>query len=610
VGNFLLVIPEMGASDEAKRLFRAGVDAAREIRSQVPSSTTESEWACAASFLRQNGSGSPLVTDASTGSWLIAVGTWFHSDGHASGAESWLLRRYLEIDTVRLARELEGFFVLVFGDARTREVLVLTDIVGSCHCFRRSFSGATVLSGSSLLLASLGSFELDPVSCQEFLATGILYEDRTCYLEVRKLGPASIFRFAAGSRKAPQRYWQSGGLNPESLRGEAAIDALWDRISCGAKRIQRLYAKPVCDLTGGYDSRTVVAAFLGAEVRCATVVSGPPDSADVLISRSLAQMLRLPHLYNEPQTQISFDQVRACLALTDGEYDLIEYVRIREVHRRLAEQFGISINGSFGEVARGYWWELLLPRVGVRGPLDARKVARRRYAAQNYDASLFPQQHRLDLVDHFAGVIDRTNTGLFDFPNTFQMDHAYLMMRMQRWQGRIASSTNQIWPCLSPFMFRSALETMLETRSLLRWRSLLIRKMLTKFSPRLADYPLEHGFPAQPATWRNFYRFAPLLAYFGEKAVGKFGGKFGLKRATGHPTSIRPRLQLWRDAQVKELLRPANMRLSAWVDSAALENFLKRSEREDFSFDDQWGRLLSLECALRVATRARQGCIT
>jgi hypothetical protein len=130
VGNFLVVVSEVRAATEAKRLFRSGLDSAREIRSQVPSKTAESDWALAASFPRQNGSGSPLVTDTSTGSWLLVVGTWFHSDGHASGAESWLLRRYLEIDTVLLARELEGFFVLIFGEARTREVVVLEKAIG------------------------------------------------------------------------------------------------------------------------------------------------------------------------------------------------------------------------------------------------------------------------------------------------------------------------------------------------------------------------------------------------------------------------------------------------------------------------------------------------
>jgi len=511
------------------------------------------------------------------------------------------------MDTVQLARELEGFFVLVFGDARTCEVTVLTDIIGSCHCFRRSFAGAIALSGSSLLLASMEDYKLDYVGCQEFLGTGIVYEDRTCYRDIRKLGPASVFRFAPGSQKVQQRYWQAADLKPESVGGEAAIDALWDRMTCAVRAVNRLYANPVCDLTGGYDSRALVAAFTGGAGRCATVVSGSPDSADVVISRSLAQMLGLTHLHIQQPRPISFDQVWASLPLTDGEYDLIEYARIGEVHRRLSKQFEISINGSFGEVARGYWWELLFPRIGTRGRLDAHKVARRRYGAQGCDTSMFPDGDRLNLVDHFAQVVERTNAGLSNFPNTFQMDHAYLMMRMQRWQGRIASSTNQIWPCVSPFMFRPVLETMLETRSLLRWRSLLVRKMLKKFSPRLADQPLEHGFPAQPATWGNFYRFSPLLTYFGGKTLAKVRSKLALRRAAGYYPSPGPRQLIWGDEQVRELLRPASMKLSSWVDAVALQNFLKRSEREDFSFGDQWARLLSLECALRVATRARHG---
>lgn len=607
MGNFLVVIPADGAATEAERLFRAGLDAAREIRSQIPSKTAEGGWAFAASFPRQNGSGSPLVSDPQTGSWLLSTGTWFHSEGYASGAESALLRRYLETDAARLGRELEGFFVVIVGDARTREVVVLTDIVGSCQCFRRSLREGIVLSGSSLLLASLGDCKLDRVGCQEFLCTGIVYEDRTCYQEVRKLGPASVFRFVSGSQKTEERYWRAADLKPESLRGEQAVDALWDRTSQAVKRAHGLYGNAICDLTGGYDSRALVASFLGAGLRCATIVSGPPDSPDVVISRGLARMLDLPHLHNEPSQQISFDQLQTSLPLTDGEYDLVEYARIEEMHRGLSKRFEISINGSFGEVARGYWWELLFPRIGAQAPLDARKVAERRYAAQVFDPSIFPVENRLDMVAHFVGVIERTNAGLCGWPNTFQMDHAYLMMRMQRWQGRIASSTNQLWPCLSPFLFRSVLETMLETQARLRWRSLLVRKMLTKFSPRMAAYPLEHGFPAEPATWKNFYRFWPLATYFGHKILAKLDRKLGIHEAAAASTAsgAAPRLRLWRDEYVRELLRPAKMKLSASLDSFALADFLKRSQGVSFSFGDQWGRLLSLECAIRVATRPR-----
>jgi hypothetical protein len=603
VGNFLVVIPAKGAADNAKKLFRNGLIAAREIRGQVPSYSVETEWALAASFPRYNGSGGTLISDAGTGSWILSTGTWFHSEGYSSGAESKLLQRYLEVGATRLARELEGFFVLVFGDARTREIVVVTDIIGSGHCFQRRFDAGTVLSGSSLLLAALESCKLDLTACQEFFCTGIIYEDRTCHYEVRKLAPAIVVHFAEGRKKNEEAYWHAANARPESLGGEEAVEALWDATMRAAKRINSLYANPVCDLTGGYDSRALVAAFLGAGVQLTTAVSGSADSADVRISKELAQRLGLANLHSEPMKQISFEQVQACLPLTDGEYDLVNYAGIREIHGGLSQQFDISINGSFGEVARGYWWELLFPRIGARSPLDAHKVAQRRYAAQRSDSSIFPVAARVDLVDHFTEVIEHTNSGLAEMPNTFQMDNAYLMMRMQRWQGRIASSTNQIWPCLSPFMFLSVIEIMLSARAMLRWRGLMIRKMLSEFSPRLAEYPLEHGFPAQPATWKNFYRFFPLATYFVEKAGRKIRGKLGFRQKTENDARD-PRMELWRQEEVKELLRPEKMELSRSLDSTALANFLIRSQQAGFGFGEQWARIVSVECALQAINRA------
>jgi hypothetical protein len=602
VGNFLVVIPAKGAAESAKSLFRNGLIAAREIRGQVPSHFVETEWAFAASFPRYNGSGGTVVTDPKTGSWILSTGTWFHAEGYASGAESKLLQRYLEVGATRLAQELEGFFVLVFGDARTCEVVVVTDIIGSCHSFQRTFDVGMVLSGSSLLLAALESCKLDLTACQEFFCTGIIYEDRTCHYEVRKLAPATIFHFVEGKKRSSETYWQAADAKPESRGGEEAVEALWDATMRAAKRIHSIYPNPVCDLTGGYDSRALVAAFLGAGVRFTTAVSGSDDSADVRISRGLAQRLGLASLHSEPLKNVSFEQVLPCLPMTDGEYDLVNYAEIREIHKGLSQQFDISINGSFGEVARGYWWELLFPRIGARSPLDAHKVAQRRYAAQRCDSSIFPAAARTDLADHFAGVIERTNAGLTEMPNTFQMDNAYLMMRMQRWQGRIASSTNQMWPCLSPFMFRSVLEIMLSARAMLRWRSLMVRKMLSEFSPRLAEYPLEHGFPAEPTTWGNFYRFFPLATYFGEKVARKIRGKLGMHGKL-KDDGDDSRMQLWRQEEVKEFLRPEKMELSHSLDSAALANFLIRSQQPFFEFGEQWARMLSLECALQAIHR-------
>ncbi len=560
----------------------------------------------AASFARENRSGTPIVSDPKTGSWLLVTGTWFHVEGFGTGAESRLLDRYLEVGAARLGEELEGFFVIVIGDGRTRETVVLTDIVGSCHCFSRSWEHGVALSGSSLLLAALGNFNLDTVGCQEFLCTGIIYEDRTFYRDVHKLGPASVFRFAEGIRKTEQRYWNIFDLVPESLDKGEAVTALWESLLRAAEKVASIFARPVCDLTGGYDSRALMAAFLAGGVRFSTVVTGPAENPDVVVSRGLAQLAGLPHLHLAPQEAVLFEQVKTALPFTDGEYDLVEYARILRVHRTLSERFDISINGSFGELARGYWWELLFSRTGACRKLDAQKVARLRYGAGRFNASLFPSQTRLDLVLHFAGVIERTNHGLSQLPNTLQMDHAYLTMRMQRWQGRIASSTNRLWPCLSPFLFRSVLETMLQTRARFRQRSLLIRRMLAAFQPRLAEFPLEHGYPALPVTWRTLHRFWPVPRYYAKRMLAKMGRAAGrnLSSPTSRAGHLPARLQLWRDDSVRELLHPATMRLGCMLDLTALRDFLVRSQEGNFPFSEQWTRLLSLEYTLRVLESA------
>jgi asparagine synthase (glutamine-hydrolysing) len=596
MSNFLVVLPARHDQHRGEAIFHSGLEVIQEVIRRPAAKTITHDWSFAATFPRRNGSGGRLVCDEATGSWLLTTGTWFHEGGYASGAEEALLHRFLEVGAERLGRELEGFFVVVVGDGRTREVVALTDVVGSCHCFVRTWDDVVTLSSSSFVLAALEEPTLDPVACQEFLGTGVIYEQRTLYREVRKLSPASVHRFSNGASGEVRRYWRITDVEPESLDGAAAVYELGETVQRAARKVAQAFPRLVCDLTGGYDSRVLTALFQSAGARFSTVVAGPGASPDVRVARTLAQVAGFPHLHIPPLDRLTFRHLEDAFALTDGEFDLTEYARILDIHRRLAQTFDISLNGSFGEVARGYWWELLAPHVGARRPLDKPKIAKRRYAAQPYDLTIFPAQSRLDLVSHFAEVIERTNDGLTGLPNTIQMNHAYLMMRMQRWQGRIGSSTDRLWPCLPPFLFRSVLEVMLRTSARLSRRSLLVRRLLAEYRPELAAVPLEHGHPALPFTWRTAHRFWPLAVRYGGKVMRKLLAKTGHQAAPGTAT---PRLQLAQDDEVRELLHPPTMRLNTLADPVGLANFLHRSGEPGFRYDAQWARVLTLEITLR-----------
>jgi hypothetical protein len=95
------------------------------------------------------------------------------------------------------------------------------------------------------------------------------------------------------------------------------------------------------------------------------------------------------------------------------------------------------------------------------------------------------------LAEHFTAVINRITGDLVAYPNTACLDNVYTMLRMQRWQGRIASATNnRIWPCLSPLFFCRPIEIALAAPIKLRRNGGMARRLLADIDNQLARLPM------------------------------------------------------------------------------------------------------------------------
>ncbi len=452
----------------------------------------------------------PTFTRSADGAFdMVAEGAWFLHGADAVTADA-LLARLMRDGIDATASRLEGAFAIVLCDRRHRAVHVITDIAGTLHVFAARHGAGWIISTSSAWLAAMGSGDLDPVAAREFVAAGIVYEDRTLWQGVRKLGQARIVTFAPDATSTERRYWSFAAITPERDDLGTSVERLADGLATAAKAIGRRYPRVLCDITGGYDSRATIAGFVSASVPFAGTVSGPEESADVRVSRAIAQRLGIAHGRASPE-RVDLDDA---VALSDGEIECVEYARIAAIHREHARLHDVSVNGCFGELARGYWWELLWPSIGVADALDGAMLARRRFGGERCDPGIFAEAARFDYVSHVAGAIARANAPLEGMPNTTLVDHAYFALRMHRWQGRIASSTARIWPTVSPFAFRSVLEPVLEARAASRTRSLLIRTLLARVAPALADIALEGGYPAVPATLANLRRFWPVVPHY------------------------------------------------------------------------------------------------
>ena len=592
-------------SSEIQELFNRDLNRLNAFKQLSASRYPTGEFSALALAPAQAGQPASLAWSLDGKTWVAALGTWLPIPARRGADTQWLLDVFLRDGPVALSKQLQGIFVVFVGDKTTGKVHVITDRCGSLHVFHRTTPNGHAICTSSAVL-SPGS-PLDPVAVHEFIATGIVFEDRTLFRDVRKLPPASVTTFSCDGKFSIEPYWTPSEIQAESLGCNDAADTIHEALTRVLRALPETQQPLVSDLTGGYDSRLLLAGLLEARVPFETTVSGSETLPDVVVAQQIAQAFGICHGRIAPGTALDGESFLSAVRMTDGEYDAFDYARILRVHRELSSRYAMSLNGSFGELARGYWWELLWPRLGKKVPLDVGKIARKRFAALPYDKSIFSGAARISLEQHMTEVLERARNPARNLPNTTQLDWIYYTLRMQRWQGRIASSTNQLWQSFSPISFAEVLDPILATKAKGRFGSLLVRVLFERHAPRLARIPLEHGYPPCRITPFNFWRFMPLANYYAEKVWKKLAQRFGQRVVSTTP-----------DSQKAQSLRESNARLFAecgidqWLVAPRLaetglfdKNRLLAALDPDRSLGgtalEQWRRLMTLEALLRLS---------
>jgi hypothetical protein len=367
--------------------------------------------------------------------------------------------------------------------------------------------------------------------------------------------------------------------------------------------IAEAYERPILDLTGGFDSRGLLGAMMQAGRHFSTIVNGEDSDPDVLVANQLARTFGLDHLQRKRSDVATTDVWRLCndaVPLVDGEYDVLHYSSTLRTHAENAAAFRASINGSNGELCKGHWWEILLPHIGRRGHFDPRFVAARRFALQEPYSALLAVTYGDSLLDDLTGVIQRATAHMAGMPNTALLDACYLALRMQRWQGRIASATSRIWPCLSPYAFRAPMEAALATPPSQRVRHRLSRRLIEYQCPQLAAMPLAAGYPASPVRWDTVHRFGPLAVEVGKAVVRRLRRYAGHERPFTPPPPTYPMARLWELEEVRECLNPTTMRTRELYRAETLRRVFERSRDPTAAEAETAGRVLTVELTARL----------
>lgn len=181
-----------------------------------------------------------------------------------------------------------GSFVLGVFDPGNGRFTLANDRMGSIALYYRQIpDGAIVTTIPALLqLGDLAPAGMDRTACAEILHIGYTLADRSPFRDVRRLAPASLLSWSAIERRLLVSHT---GLDPlKSVPGAraAGLDEVAELLQAACRRLTRLGGRTAHFLSGGMDSRLVLAAWPGEAPPCYSY--GPADFADVAIARAVA----------------------------------------------------------------------------------------------------------------------------------------------------------------------------------------------------------------------------------------------------------------------------------------------------------------------------------
>ena len=369
------------------------------------------------------------------------------------------------------------------------ELVAELDELGAWPCYYRWLTPHLLAFGTTALaLARLTpSAAFDPEAMVELLAFGQTLGARTLWRGVSALPPGARARFRPAATRIEQ------AIPPDrptpGRRLPAAADAIHEALATAVANT--LAASPPGTpgvlLSGGLDSRLVLAHLIRAGAEPHAFTFGAAAAADVRLAQAVAAELRARHTVH-PWTPAAFTAILpAAVALTDGQVPA-HHVHGTDLLPLLRQQAVVEWNGFAGDAILG--GSFTHPRYSLPGPLAPRLFAafNQLLRPDELPQVLRPAAARA-LAPHaelaLAAALDRIPDG----PPAERARRFLLAERVGRLAAIGLALDRHYLPVATPFASGPALQVMHELRLAERRYGRALAQALVRHFPRLAAIP-------------------------------------------------------------------------------------------------------------------------
>ena len=404
--------------------------------------------------------------------------------------------------------DLAGLNVVLLRKAGTLHLL--NDALGACRLYHDD--DYSVVSNAFVAPAWLGCGQaFDLQGCFEYVFAGSCYGRRSPLKGISALPPNYILS-VTGDRCETHRHpspisqcdWPADvDLDTVAREHNARIDRLLEPVVAHYGERLRL------SISGGFDSRLVLASLLKHGVRPVLFTYGADDDSDVRIARQIAEAETLPfeqidksRVETPPAEDFAataerdlfaFDGWKADDGILSNGADWAD-----RLHRHDRDQ--LPINGSLGEIYRNFFY---LPD----RPMRADDLVSSFFS--QYDPAgggeLFDEpRYRATLASAIAEAVGAESGNL----ERWQVELAYPLFRGRYWTGRDGQINQRFGAMLFPFLERELIKDTARIPLTLKNMGRLQGRMIALQNARVADYPSSYGHAlSAPAPQRDRFLY-------------------------------------------------------------------------------------------------------
>jgi len=509
---------------------------------------------------------------------------------------------------------LDGHFVLLIFNHKEERFSIITDHLGIIHLYKYFDGRNYYLSTSSLVLSRNLTVNYEADSTVQFLRAKSLSDYDTIYSEIKLLEAGCIYNYEIindNVNETKKYYWKSPTTIEENMDVEEAAD-LWINALIGAcKKIPK--ESVICDLTGGYDTRSILATMLKFEKReiddFSTFIFGPNYSSEVQIAKKISSNMQIPIM----QTQLPndwenkyYEYIKDSVLITDGEENACKYAPIMFANNEKSLNYDYSINGLGGPIVKSFNW---IQEFDIRKkPANINRFINMRVLKSEFNYDIFQKSWREKILDINTPLKKKYLNIISDMDphttfNTLQLDNIDFRQIERRWGGRTISSSNRIINVISPLYFKNCIEAGMVIPPQFKKSYRLLRKVISRLNPLLAGQKMLNGTPCEDMTIYNFYKFYPFINTFIKKAI-KVGFKKVFKKNLFVSHSISYKRHQWYDKVFSKNEKYDMFDIGNWSTRHLyvhdkLKDFIDSAGAPGFKYYTQLEKMITLELRIR-----------